>query len=193
MFLIKFVFQLLLAAVLAAAGLSQYPSFSGMAAFLAAAIIVPLPLWNGLMKKCFGGARLAAVILLLILAVSNTQATPSGSTGTAVTPDTTPVSVPTETEPATTPATTPEETVPEETVPVVTPVTLPEETTPAATAEPQREIPGKANYQGHVYTGGDYSEKYHYEANCPGKNSHEITWEDVDRLGLEPCGTCVLK
>lgn len=55
------------------------------------------------------------------------------------------------------------------------------------------EKPGGENYHGHVYTGGQYSKKYHYEANCAGKNSHEITWDEVERRGLEPCGTCVLK
>lgn len=55
------------------------------------------------------------------------------------------------------------------------------------------EVPGKENYHGHVYTGGSTSKKYHYEQACPGKNSHEITWEDVERRGLGPCGTCVLK
>ena len=55
------------------------------------------------------------------------------------------------------------------------------------------DVPGKENYHGHVYTGGDKSTKYHYEADCAGKYSHEITWEEVDRRGLEPCGTCVMK
>ena len=55
------------------------------------------------------------------------------------------------------------------------------------------EIPGKENYHGHVYTGGDSSKKYHYEAACAGKYSHEITWEEVERRKLGPCGTCVLK
>ena len=55
------------------------------------------------------------------------------------------------------------------------------------------EKPGKENYHGHVYTGGEYSEKFHYEAACPGKKSHEITWEEVERRNLGPCGTCVLK
>ena len=55
------------------------------------------------------------------------------------------------------------------------------------------EKPGKENYHGHVYTGGSSSTKYHYEEKCPGKNSHEITWEEVDRKNLGPCGTCVLK
>lgn len=49
------------------------------------------------------------------------------------------------------------------------------------------------NYLGHVYTGGKYSKKYHYEPNCAGKNSHEITWDEVERRGLDPCGKCVLK
>ena len=51
----------------------------------------------------------------------------------------------------------------------------------------------KGNYHGQVYTGGSYSQKYHYEAQCAGKNSHKITWEDVERRKLGPCGTCVLK
>lgn len=55
-----------------------------------------------------------------------------------------------------------------------------------------KEVPGKENYHGHVYTGGSSSVKYHYEANCAGKYSHEITWEEVERRGLGPCGTCVL-
>ena len=55
------------------------------------------------------------------------------------------------------------------------------------------DVPGKENYHGHVYTGGDKSTKYHYEADCAGKYSHEITWEEVDRRGLEPCGKCVLE
>lgn len=55
------------------------------------------------------------------------------------------------------------------------------------------EAPEKENYHGHVYTGGSNSKKYHYETNCAGKYSHEITWEEVIRHGLEPCGTCVLR
>jgi hypothetical protein len=55
------------------------------------------------------------------------------------------------------------------------------------------DVPGKENYHGHVYTGGEYSKKYHYESDCAGKNSHEITWDEVERRGLGPCGTCVLK
>ncbi len=55
------------------------------------------------------------------------------------------------------------------------------------------DVPGKENYHGHVYTGGESSKKYHYEAQCAGKNSHEITWEEVERRNLGPCGTCVLK
>lgn len=63
----------------------------------------------------------------------------------------------------------------------------------SATEGQTKDIPGKENYHGHVYTGGSSSEKYHYEEKCPGKNSHEITWEEVDKRGLGPCGTCVLK
>lgn len=62
-----------------------------------------------------------------------------------------------------------------------------------ATEGSPADVPGKENYHGHVYTGGSTSKKYHYEQACPGKNSHEITWEEVESRGLEPCGTCVLK
>lgn len=54
-------------------------------------------------------------------------------------------------------------------------------------------IPNSENYHGHVYTGGSSSTKYHYEAQCAGKNSHEITWDEVSKRNLGPCGTCVLK
>ena len=49
------------------------------------------------------------------------------------------------------------------------------------------------NYHGKIYTGGSGSTRYHYEPNCAGKYSHEITWEDVEANGLIPCGTCVAK
>ena len=55
------------------------------------------------------------------------------------------------------------------------------------------EVPNKENYHGHVYTGGDNSKSYHYEAQCAGKYSHEITWDEVTRRNLKPCGTCVAK
>lgn len=54
------------------------------------------------------------------------------------------------------------------------------------------DVPGKENYHGHVYTGGDKSTKYHYEADCAGKYSHEITWDEVEKRNLGPCKTCVL-
>lgn len=57
----------------------------------------------------------------------------------------------------------------------------------------ERVIVGKENYHGHVYTGGASSAKYHYEAQCAGKYSHEITWDEVDARRLQPCATCVLK
>lgn len=63
----------------------------------------------------------------------------------------------------------------------------------SATEGEPLEVPNKENYHGHIYTGGEYSKKYHYEANCAGKNSHEITWDEVQSKHLGPCGTCVLK
>ena len=35
--------------------------------------------------------------------------------------------------------------------------------------------------------------RYHYNAQCPGKNSREITWDEVEQRGLTPCKKCVLK
>ena len=35
--------------------------------------------------------------------------------------------------------------------------------------------------------------RYHYDARCPGKNSREITWDEVEQRGLTPCQKCVLK
>ena len=65
--------------------------------------------------------------------------------------------------------------------------------TASCTVTVSRDIPGKENYHGHVYTGGSSSTKYHYEADCAGKYSHEITWDEVDRRGLQPCQKCVLQ
>ena len=65
--------------------------------------------------------------------------------------------------------------------------------TPEPTPSAPREIPYSQNYHGHVYTGGEQSVNYHYEAECAGKYSHEITWADVDKLHLSPCDTCVAK
>lgn len=33
--------------------------------------------------------------------------------------------------------------------------------------------------------------RYHYDPQCPGRNSREITWADVERRGLTPCKKCV--
>lgn len=63
---------------------------------------------------------------------------------------------------------------------------------PEPTPEPVRVIEHEENYHGHVYA-TPRGERYHYEADCGGKNSTEITWDAVDRRGLTPCGTCVLK
>ena len=34
--------------------------------------------------------------------------------------------------------------------------------------------------------------RYHYDPQCPGKNSPEITWDEVTARGLTPCKKCVL-
>lgn len=54
-----------------------------------------------------------------------------------------------------------------------------------------RSIPYKENYHGHVYR-TKTGECYHYESPCGRGNYFECTWEDVDRLGLRPCGKCVM-
>lgn len=72
-------------------------------------------------------------------------------------------------------------------------ITDPSKTTPSTEEYSTTTIPHSENYHGHVYTGGSGSKKYHYEAECAGKYSHEITWEEVAKRGLGPCGTCVLK
>ena len=33
--------------------------------------------------------------------------------------------------------------------------------------------------------------RYHYNAQCPGKNSREITWDEAEQRGLTPCKKCV--
>ena len=35
--------------------------------------------------------------------------------------------------------------------------------------------------------------KYHYDNTCNGANYFETTWEEIKKLGLEPCEKCVLK
>ena len=35
--------------------------------------------------------------------------------------------------------------------------------------------------------------RYHYNAQCPGKNSQEITCDEAEQRGLTPCKKCVLK
>lgn len=55
-------------------------------------------------------------------------------------------------------------------------VTEPEETTALERAE-------------RVYASPS-GKRYHYDAACPGKNGHEITWNEVERRGLTPCKKC---
>ena len=33
--------------------------------------------------------------------------------------------------------------------------------------------------------------KYHYDINCGGKNSFEVTYDEVIKKGLSPCSKCV--
>lgn len=35
-----------------------------------------------------------------------------------------------------------------------------------------------------------YGERYHFDAECGGKNAYEITIEEAERLGFEPCSKC---
>lgn len=61
----------------------------------------------------------------------------------------------------------------------------------SSSSGPSRTIPYKENYHGHVYR-TKTGKCYHYESPCGRGNYFECTWEDVDRLGLDACGKCVL-
>ena len=65
------------------------------------------------------------------------------------------------------------------------------EDTPKPTQEPAATPPYGKNYHGHVYASATGS-KYHYENPCGNGEYHEITWDDVRKQKLEPCGKCVL-
>lgn len=67
-----------------------------------------------------------------------------------------------------------------------------EETETANEPEPEQNEPlvPSENFHGKYYTGGSHSKCFHYEANCAGKNSHEIT--EAQAKLLQPCGKCVL-
>lgn len=65
------------------------------------------------------------------------------------------------------------------------------EDTPKPTQEPAATPPYGENYHGHVYASATGS-KYHYENPCGNGEYHEITWDDVRKQKLEPCGKCVL-
>ena len=69
--------------------------------------------------------------------------------------------------------------------------------TEAITTAPEPQGGGDP-YKGNItFTGHYYRTKsgkcYHYSAECGSANSIETTWEEIQRLGLQPCGTCVLK
>lgn len=52
-------------------------------------------------------------------------------------------------------------------------------------------VPYKVNYHGAVYrtrTG----KCYHYESPCGNGSYFKTTWDEVNDLGLQPCGKCVL-
>ncbi len=66
----------------------------------------------------------------------------------------------------------------------------PEAKQSTATASTTQDTAAGENFHGKIYTGGAYSKRYHYEADCAGKNSHEITWEEVKRRGLTACSKC---
>jgi|GEM_PF-6574322 putative uncharacterized protein M409R len=66
-----------------------------------------------------------------------------------------------------------------------------QEPTPEPTPEPTATPPYGENYHGHVYASATGS-KYHYENPCGSGEYHEITWDDVRKQKLEPCGKCVL-
>ena len=66
--------------------------------------------------------------------------------------------------------------------------------TAAARAERQAQLEAVPAAQkaedDHIYATPN-GERYHSDPQCPGKNSREITWDDVEQRGLTPCKKCV--
>lgn len=66
--------------------------------------------------------------------------------------------------------------------------------TAAARAERQAQlevVPAAQKAEdGRIYA-APHGKRYHSDPQCPGKNSREITWADVEQRGLTPCKKCV--
>ena len=56
----------------------------------------------------------------------------------------------------------------------------------------ERSVPEGEDIHSPIYAAPS-GKRYHYNAQCPGKNSREITWDEVEQRGLTPCKKCVLK
>lgn len=56
--------------------------------------------------------------------------------------------------------------------------------------EDEPPLVASSNFHGKYYTGGENSKCYHYEPDCAGKYSHEISRAEAMRL--KPCSKCVL-
>lgn len=141
----------------------------------------------------YGGDAASRVPTVSAASVPEEQPAPSepaDGAAPAAEPSSTPTSAP---DPNPTPTPTPEPEPSPAPDPEPTPAPTPTlEPTPAPDPEPtpDRTIPYKENYHGHIYA-TPKGKRYHYEANCGGKNSEEITWDIADRRHLTPCGTCV--
>ena len=56
----------------------------------------------------------------------------------------------------------------------------------------ERSVPEGEDIHSPIYAAPS-GKRYHYNAQCPGKNSREITWDEAEQRGLTPCQKCVLK
>lgn len=196
------------------------PSLASGLLLAAALLTVPIPALDEIIRTKLHlgrGVRAGLVVIIFICSTVlvpadklNSQSEPKApsaaatSSGNATPPPASAVSEEPEVEPDEVSAPDPVSTVEPDPAPVPEPVStldpepipVPEpavaEPEPEPQPEPVRTIEHEENYHGHVYA-TPKGERYHYEADCGGKNSAEIAWDAVDRRGLTPCGTCVLK
>ena len=63
----------------------------------------------------------------------------------------------------------------------------------AADAAPEgAAVDAEPEERGQTLYAAPSGKRYHYDPRCPGKNSTEITWDEVTARGLTPCKKCVL-
>jgi len=203
--------------IFSAATVGMFPSFASIVFLAAAFMAAPIDTFDAFMReKLHIGSKLkiAAIVALFILGCVTMPKTakveaPAASssisqeteqketeitTPSAPDPDnTTSNTTPSENLSNTTPdADTPQQAVSTPAAPDSTPAAPDPTPEPEPTPEPAVTIPYEENYHGHVYATPS-GERYHYEANCGGDKSEEITWDTVDARHLTPCKKCVLK